>query len=378
MEAENKKTEKLKRIYGVLPAAFLVIILAVLFGLFLRVDSEKERLLAEKKAMVRKERPPVNVVLQEVAPGPIRERISLPGMVEAWNDLQLLAEVSGMVVEVPVAEGDRVGKGDIIARLDSRDYKNTLRSISASHELALTNRNRLQKLFEQNIISRSELDNAEARLESLAAEKEIAARQLEKCLIIAPIAGLANTLPAQIGQYLSVGDPVARILTIDKLKVVVGIPESDVDAVRRLDSFEIAVDALDSRKIKASKYFLSVAPESMALLYRLEMAVGNADGRLLPGMFARVEIVKQQKNDALSIPLYAVISRDDKNYVYVEEEGLARLREVEAGILEGWRVEIVRGLAPGERVIVVGQRDVDEGQRLNIIRRISKPEEIAR
>jgi membrane fusion protein (multidrug efflux system) len=95
-------------------------------------------------------------------------------------------------------------------------------------------------------------------------------------------------------------------------------------------------------------------------------------------MFARVEIIKQEFPEALAIPLYAVISRNNKHFVFLEEENAARLQEVKLGVLDGWKIQITGGLAPGQRVIVVGQRSVDAEQKLNVVKKVTNPAEIAR
>jgi membrane fusion protein (multidrug efflux system) len=187
-----------------------------------------------------------------------------------------------------------------------------------------------------------------------------------------------NELPAKKGLYLAVGDPVATVLDIGRLKVTVGIPESDVDAVRKLDKFELIIEALNNKKITGTKNFMAVAPESMAQVYRLELEVENREEDILPGMFARVEIVKQEFPAALAIPLFAVISRDNQHYVYLEENGVAKFQEVKLGILDGWQVQVTEGLNPGDKVIIVGQRSVDAGQKLNIVKRVTSPAEITK
>ena len=96
-------------------------------------------------------------------------------------------------------------------------------------------------------------------------------------------------------------------------------------------SFELTIEALQNKNIKAQKYFLAVAPESQAQVYRLELEVLNKSGEILPGMFARVEIIKEEFPDALAIPLYSVIARDDKHFVFLEEDSVARLQEVKLG-----------------------------------------------
>jgi membrane fusion protein (multidrug efflux system) len=348
------------------------------FGLGARVKNEKNRILEEKSNAIIQERPPLNVVVQEMVPALLRDRLNLPGIVEPWENLNILAEVRGVVEEVPVQEGDHVNEGDLIARLDTGDYTNTINSIKASYNLALTNLKRLSGLNDQEIIAQSEFDSIKAEAESLKADLAIAELQLKRCYIRSSISGVVNELPAKKGLYLAVGDPVATVLDIERVKVSVGIPEADVSAVRKIDRFELIIEALHNKKITGAKNFLAFAPESLAQVYKLELEVANKAAEILPGMFARVEIIKEEFLEALAIPLYAVISRDDKHFVFLEENNIAKLQEVKLGILDGWQIQITEGLAPGQRVIVVGQRSVDAEQKLNVVKTVTNAAEITR
>jgi len=378
MQKKNLKHQGARSLNRFLPLLILLVLIFIAVGLGARVKNEKNRLLEEKSNAVSQERPPVNVVVQELVPALLRDRLNLPGMVEPWEDLNILAEVSGMVAEVLVEEGEHVNQGDLIVQLDASDYENTKNSIKASYNLALTNLKRLSGLHDQEIIAQSQYDSVKAEVESLEAELAIAELRLKRCYIRSSIAGVVNELPAQKGLYLAVGDPVATVLDIDQVKVSVGIPETDVDAVRKIDRFEVTIEALQNKKITGKKNFLAVAPESQAQVYKLELAVNNQSGEILPGMFARVEIIKDEFPEALAIPLYAVISRDNKHFVFLDEDSVAKLQEVRLGILDGWQVQITDGLASGQRVVVVGQRSVDAGQKLNVVKKVTSPSEITR
>ena len=378
MQEKNIQQKGKKTLSRFLPLLVLLVLILIAVGLGAKVKNEQSRLLEEKNNAVIQERPPVNVVEQELVPGIMRDRMNLPGMVEPWENLGILAEVRGLVEEVLVEEGRHVKQGDLIARLDTGDYENRRNSIKAAYNLALINLKRLSGLHEQEIIAQSRYDSVKAEVESLEADLATAELQLKRCFIKSSIAGIVNELPAKKGLYLAVGDPVATVLDIERLKVIVGIPESDVHAVRKIDRFEITIEALGNKEITGTKYFLAIAPESLAQVYRLELEVENKLEEILPGMFARVEIIKQEFPDALAIPLYAVISRDNKHYVYVEESNVAKLQEVKLGILDGWQIQITEGLKPGGKVIVVGQRSVDEGQRLNVVKKVTNPAEITK
>ena len=246
----------LRRVWGILPSLTLLLLILAILVLAVRIKSGSDRIKAEKLAALHSERPPVNVVVFDMKPMPIHDRLDLPAQVEPWVELRVLAEVPGKVVELAASEGKYVKKGDPIALLDTRDYENELASVRAECGLAQVNLERSRRLFKENLITTARIDSEEARVEALKAALRSAELRLERCTISSPIPGIVNRLDAKKGLYLNVQDPVAVILDISRVKVSVGIPESDVDEVRRLDDFEVVIEALGSRTVKGRKLFL--------------------------------------------------------------------------------------------------------------------------
>lgn len=319
----------------------------------------------------------VNVVALELLPSTIRDRINLPGIIEPWIRLDILAEVRGKVVKKIVGEGDAIKKNEIIAVLDSRDYENAYKSAKASYKAATASQERLSELFKKQLATLSQLDNAIAQAENYKAQMDTAALNVERCTIRSPISGTVNRLFFEEGGYLNVSDNVSEILQTDKLKVKVGIPESDVDSITRLDYFNVQIDALDKKTVKATKHFLSKTADSMARLYTLELLIDNASGEILPDMFARVDILKREIPDSISVPLYSLISINNQNIAYIIEDNTAYAQKVELGIQEGWLVEIKSGLKKGDRLIAVGQRDVSDGQKVKVVRSVTNIGELS-
>jgi len=376
IQAESVKKKWIRRIWGALPALFLIFLLLVVALLFVRIKTEKEAIKADKLAKMKMDRPPVNVVTLDLVPMPIRDHLSLPGIIEPWVKLEILAEIRGKITKKAVEEGVRVKKGDILAHIDFRDYENSFKSAKASYDVALADFERIKKLYKEQLATRSQMDNALAQAENYKAGMDNAALNLERCKILAPISGIVNHIFIEEGQYLNIADPVAEILQIDRVKVQVGIPESDVDAVRSLTDFNVKVDALGGKTFLGKKHFLSSTADSRARLYNLDIVLVNKNEEILPDMFARVEIIKKEVLNSISVPLYAVISRNNSNIVYVINDHKAHSRKVELGLLEGWRVEIKKGLAAGEKVIVVGHRSVNDGERVNVVRSVKDPKDI--
>jgi RND family efflux transporter MFP subunit len=363
-------------LWRLVPLSFLLLLALVIVLMGGKIRSVAEALQEEKAAAMNQKQPDINVVSLALKPSPIRDRISLPASVMPWVNLTVLTEVRGKVTTLSVREGQRVRKGDVIAHLDQRDYENNLRSTKASLAAAKANLKRLKELQRDRLSTRSQLDDAVAQVESLQAAMDTAALNLERCAITAPMDGIINQRHIEKGQYLNVADPVVEILQIDRVKIIVGIPESDVEAVRRLDRFEVTIDALDGRKVTAKKHFLSRTADSQARVYPLELALENRDHEILPDMFARVEIVKKEVPDSLAVPLYAIISRNDQHLVYVVEDNTAQVREIDLGIQEGWRIQAKAGLKAGDQVIVVGQRSVNDGTAVKVVRTIGDIEEL--
>jgi membrane fusion protein, multidrug efflux system len=371
----ERKTRVLRFIWGSFPWFIVVILILSLFVLVGNIKKKSQRLEEENKAAM-KEDVSVQVVTLTMKPAQLEETLNLPAAVESFENLWVKSEASGQVINILVKEGQMVQKGQVLVELDSRDYTSRLERIEANHKLVTIEYNRLSELYKRNIIAASDVDKLEAQLKDLEAQMKESKLALERTKIIAPISGRLNEIEAKIGDSMPFDKPVAQILQIGEVKVTVGIPESDVDSVVNLKEADIIIEALDKLKVKGRKLFLSRQPGDLARLYNLELVVDNPDGRILPGMFARVQLVKKRFEDTLAVPLYAVISQDDENFVYIENNNKAEKRPVELGILEGWMIQVKSGLKVGDRVIIVGHRQVDDGQTLQVIKNVTDASEI--
>ncbi|MCW5206133.1 efflux RND transporter periplasmic adaptor subunit [Desulfobulbus sp. F5] len=362
-----------------LPGFLFILLLLGLAALTNEKIKEKRAMLEEElKNATAVETPPINVVTLQLKPTVMRDKINLPGKVEAWTQLQLMAKVSGSIEEIFVREGERVKKGQLIARIETKDYQITLDAAKAAYELAQINLARNENLRSKGIATQANLDEQQNQLRQAKAHLEEAELRLSRCQITAPMAGVISRLDAEVGLLVNSLAPaqIAEILEIDRVKAVVSIPESDAAAVRQLHEVEVVVQAIGGKKIAAPVHYFAVAPESSAHVYRLELALINIDHRILPGMLVRAEIIKTAQEQALAVPLYAVISRNNEQFVYVDENGIARRRVVTTGFLEGWQVLINSGLQAGDKVIIEGHRSVEDGQKIKAVKSVTDMKEL--
>ncbi len=353
-------------------AALIVLVVALGWAIYQASNS----IAAAKAAAISKEKPPVNTVTLRLAPTTIRDKINLPGAIEPWTQLRLLAKIRGTITEVMVKEGDHVTKGQVLARLEDDDYRIALARARAAFALAKADFERDKSIYAKGVIPTADLEARKTKMECARADLEDAQLQYSRCTIISPMDGVVNKLDAKVGLLLAVGDPIAEILELNRVKAVVGIPESDVSAVRGLDTIGLTIQALDNEKVRGTRRFLSPAPDSVARLYRLELEVDNSEGHILPGMFVRADIVKEEHDHVIAVPFYSVVSRNKNQFVFVERDGLVEKREVRLGIMEKWMVEIVSGLHAGDNLVVEGQRDVEDQQRVRVVKKLDSPGEL--
>jgi membrane fusion protein, multidrug efflux system len=351
-----------------LPRFLLLAMIALVFILAGAIKKESASIAAIKADGLKQEKPPINAVTLTLKPQPIHDRINLPGNIEPWTTLSLLAKISGTIEEILVREGQKVKKGDILARLDDEDYRIGVDRAKSAFELAKAEYERDKAIYAKGVIPTAELDSNKTRMETARADYENAQLQLSRCIITSPMQGVVRRLDAKVGLQLAIGDPLAEIIEIDRLKAVVGIPESDVTAVRGVDSVDISLQALGNRIVSGKVHYLAPSPDTVARLFRLELAIDNQAGEVLPGMFFRADVVKRIVPDAVVIPYYSVISRNNEQYVYVEDQGIVHKKTVRLGVMEKWAVEVIEGLTSGERLVVEGHRDVEDQQKVKVVK----------
>jgi len=376
MKSTKIKIKLLRFVWSTIPWLMVALIVAFLVTMGIRIKEKKADLEEKKKAAIKQGVPAVRIITLTLTPRRLVDKINLPAQIDPYEEVWVKAEVPGQVIEVLVKEGQMVKKGQILMKLDDRDYRTRLARIEANYKLAKLNYERTKTLVKKKIAATTKLDEIEAQLKDLTAQRNEATVALSRTSITTPLSSLLNDISAKMGDYVGVGDPVAQILEIDTVKVTVGVPESDVAAIFDLNEADIIIEALGKRRVKGDKIFLSRKPRTLSRLFNLELSVPNPDGHILPGMFARVELVKHVYENAVALPLYAIITQEDERFVYIEKEGRVEKRRVTLGTLIGWEVHITSGLKAGERVVVVGHRLLDDGQAVEVIKNVSNPSEI--
>lgn len=310
------------------------------------------------------------------------DTISLPGVAEPWATIPLAAEVDGRIQEIRVRKGDEVAAGQVMIVLDTELLQAAYQQARAQAQRDQAELERTQQVFERGVITPTELTRAQAAARASQAALEAAETRLRHAEIKAPLSpppglepaetmGVVNDLPVEPGQYIAPGQRVAELVVMRSVKIMVDIPELDVRYLRVGQPVDVTVEALDDFRTTGTVWFIPRTADPRTRTYRVEMRVDNPaeepGKRILAGMVARVELVRQVLHDVVMIPLDAVIPLEHGYEVYVAVDGEARQRQVRPGLIRGRFVQALplhegSGLQAGDRLIVDGQRLVADGQ----------------
>jgi membrane fusion protein (multidrug efflux system) len=312
---------------------------------------------------------PAPVSVLQLEPAGLTEHLEVSGLLEPWLEVDVTSELGGRVESVGFGDGQRVAEGRVLARVGT----DLLEAARAEAEAVLlgaqADYERAQKLFEREAISRQQLVSATSVYEAAKAQAEQARLRVERSVVRAPVSGVALRREVEAGEVLSPGAPVTTLHQLHRLKAAGGIPESDVAAFEVGDEAVVEVDAYPGETFSGRIHFIGPAAAGASRTFPVEVALENADGRLRPGMIARLSLVKQRLDGVVVIDRDVLQDRDEGRAAVVVEGESARIRPVTLGASEGNRVVVESGLAPGEWLVISGQRGLADGQKVEIVER---------
>jgi membrane fusion protein (multidrug efflux system) len=313
------------------------------------------------------EPPPVNVSVVKLEPTELTETEVLTGKIAPWVEVEVSAELGGTVQEIGFEKGQRVKKGQVLARVGTDLLDAALREAQAALEEAEANYNRAKELFARQAVPRQELVTHTSRYHAAQARLEVANLRVQRSVIKAPVSGMAISRHADVGEVVPPGARITSIHQVSRLKVEVGIPENDIAYFRNGGEATLKVDAYPGKIFEGTIHFLGPVANSKTRTFPSEVAITNTGNELRPGMIARVSLVKRRLENAVVVPRDALLDRDLGSVAFVGVEDRAQERQVVLGPSEGNRVVIEDGLSFGESLIVAGHRNLVDGQPIRVV-----------
>ncbi len=296
------------------------------------------------------------------------DEIRLPAVLEAQRVIKVSAEVAGRIEKVGPKEGTDVEPNQPLLWLNIDMLKAQHDQALAQHELNERELARYQQLETRGVATDIEMYRARAAVSMSKAALTLTSEQLARTVIRSPIGGVLNDILVEPGEYVGPGTNIAEIIQLDQLKVVVHLPERDVVYAKLGQSAKVAVDSVDDLQLDGQISYISAKADETTRTFRTEVTADNRQRRARPGQIVRVGLLRRNIAQAIMIPLYCVIPIEDGYQVYVEEEGKARPRKIQIGLIVGDTVQAVSGLKAGEKLIVAGHRMVSDGGTVRVVR----------
>lgn len=314
----------------------------------------------------------VNVEVRPVRTTSFTERIRLTGTVEANQDVEVAAEESGRIVRILAEKGARVEAEQPLVRIDDSILRAQVEEARARARLSRELWERRERLWEQDRVGTEQAYlEARANAEQAAANLSMLEVRLARTTIRAPFEGILEDRMVERGQLVSPGTPVARVVELDTVKVTAGVPERFAGDVEPGSPATVSFDVFPGREFRGEISFVGSTVNPGNRTFPVEFTLPNPNGAVKPQMVANVSVVRRTLEGAVVIPQEALVRTEGGFRAFVVEEGVegpvVRARDVSLGPAQRNRVVVEEGLAQGERLIVVGQQQVAEGDRVRIV-----------
>ncbi len=288
--------------------------------------------------------------------------------VEALAEATVIAKVGGEIRSLIAEEGDVVEEGQELARLDGDRLALELSESNARLQKLRRDYERNTDLKAKGLISDGDFDQLKFEMEALEASYNLARLELDYTQIRAPIAGVISERLVRLGNTVEAGAPMFRVTSFDPLVAYLFVPEREYRRIQPGKPVGIQIDALGETPIIASVTRVSPVVDPETGTFKITIEISGEGQRIKPGMFARLGVVYDTRENVLRVPRSALIDNDEDTYVFVvDNEGLAHRKRVETGYSDRGMVEIVSGLEDGEQVVTVGQVGLKEDTKVEII-----------
>jgi membrane fusion protein (multidrug efflux system) len=297
------------------------------------------------------------------------------GTMEAVHGVTVSADLPGAVEKIDFVSGQSVRAGDILVELDTRQERAQLAALEAQRDLAHVNFDREQQLVDEGVISRVEYDQATAQRKATAANVEEIRATIERKTIRAPFSGILGIRKVNLGQYMSAGDAVAPLQSLDPIYVNVGVPQQAIGQIQVGRSLRVISENLAGQVFTGKVTAIDSVVDQTTRTIQVQATLSNPEGKLRPGMFVQVEVVLGASRPVIALPTSAINYAPYGDSVFVITDMKDPKGQTYRGVrqqfvkLEGSRgdqVAVVSGVNPGDEVVTSGVFKLRNGAAVQV------------
>ncbi|MGM9528612.1 MAG: efflux RND transporter periplasmic adaptor subunit [Phascolarctobacterium sp.] len=366
----NLQNKKVKIVLGIMVAVCLIIS----YRIYSNIQNDKAR--AEKMSRIKT----VAVTTGHAQRQTIIPTMSFSGSLDPEWQAEVAAKVDGRLEKVYVKEGDKVAKGQVMAILEQVDTDADLLNAKGSYldaqtslRKAETDLVRYEKLFASGAVSQQVVDDYRFARDNAAAKLEAARGNLHGMesksagtILVAPADGIVSKRYYQEGYYAKAGTAIFAVADISMLKTVIHIPEGQVAGVAVGNEAEIKLPAYPGKKIVGKITRIAPVADLPSHTFAAEVSVDNSQG-LLAGVYANVYLTAKPKENVLTIPVHAIVMRDDQQTVFVADAtGVVQRRVLDIGYTNDKIAEVFSGITEQDLIVIEGHNKLREGSKIKL------------
>ena len=312
-------------------------------------------------AAAQQQMPPTPVEAAKVSVETVTIEATAVGTLLSDESVILRPEIAGRIVGIPFQEGVRVEKGQLLFELDDSLYQAELADSRARLDLAKRNFERSRDLLNRGAGTARARDEGEAAYETARAAVDLARVKAEKTRIHAPFGGIAGFRQVSVGDYVSAGDDLVNLEAIDPVKVDFSVPERYLGSLATGQTVRITADAFPGRRFDGIVYAMNPQIDPAGRSINVRARIDNREAILRPGLFVRVKLELERRENAIVIPEQALIARGGETFVYRIVDGKAVMTKVVIGQRQYGEVEIREGLSAEDTVVSAGHMKLRDG-----------------
>ena len=348
----------------------LILILAIMAGCM------DEETVVTESVQQKAPAPPLEVEAIHLNKGEIWRSVSLPGNAIAYYNTTLYAKIAGYLKYINVDKGDLVKEGEVLAEIENPELEAELPKYQSEVEVWEAQFKRLSEARKSATDLVVPLQVDEMRGKYLVAEANLKRINflLSYAKVIAPFTGNITArwvdpgafIPDATGGSVAKSTAIVTLMDFTRIRIDVAVPEVDVPFVNKEVPVTVTAEAMPGKTFHGTvtryEYALNQATKTMIT----EIEIPNPNKELRPGMYVTVKLDLERKTDALLAPIAAVISEKSRNFMFIIEDGKARLTPVKIGLNDGTNVEILAGMNPDELIILPGKQPPKDGQPVTV------------
>ncbi len=339
----------------------IIIIVLVVAGAGFMLKKSHDKINAGKINLISSE---IVVSVSEVGETSTGTTLNLSGTLAPYAEVAVASQAMGQITSLNVELGQHKSKGSVLASIDSELKTLAVQSAQLNFDKQKRDLARYESLYQGGTVTTQQFDDARMALANAQIQLTQSKKQLSDATVTAPISGIISEKTAEKGSFTNIGNPIAKIVDISRLKIRMNVSESNIYKLFNGDRAEVVCDAFPDKTFTGKvSYIASKGDDSHN--YPVEVIINN-NGKLKAGTFANVTINLPGKGSALSIPREALLGSSKNAKVYIVKDGKAQTRAITVVGGNEKVLFVANGLAKGEQVVTAGQINLIDGISVSI------------